>query len=238
MTNIQIDPLVKEQAMHYPGLLPSPLFTWRGRDVFPVWGSEGDDDPQNDPDSEPEEDEDDDAGEGGTGTDEKPVSRAEFDKLRNQLSQADKRRDEAEKKLKEIDDSKKDELTKATERAEELEKQVEQGRGEISELRLQNAFLLADSGITWHDSGDALALAERKGYLEGVVDEDGKVDTKALATKLKEMAKKHPYLVKTGTDSGKGEETPPASGQKVGTKSQKNSKDTGKIPSRYDKYLT
>lgn len=236
MTTIQNDQQAAEQGELTPRAVLAPLFTWRGMDVYPVRGSEDDDSTDDDSDSEPG---DGDAGEGGESGSEgssDTVSREDFLKLQNQLKAADKRRDEAEKRLKKIDDANKDELTKATERAAEFEKQVKERDGEIADLRLQNAFLTAETGITWHDPGDALALAERKGYLEGVVDEDGKVDSKKLGAKLKEMAGKHSYLVKTGADSDNGgEDKPPASGGKVGSKGKK--ADEAKIPDRYNKFL-
>jgi hypothetical protein len=239
MTNILNDQPAKEpQASHAAAML-APLFTWRGMDVYPVWGSEDDDTGAGDnSDSEPNDTDTDDTGssdsEGGSDT----VSRSDFEKLQRQLSAADKKRTDAEKALKKIEDGKKDELTKATERAEELEAQMKERDAENSALRLQNAFLTADTGITWHDPGDALALAERKGYLEGVADEDGKVDSKKLATKLKELAKASPHLVKTGGEESDGEKgtKPPASGSKVGSKGKKTEGDD-KIPERYSRFL-
>lgn len=72
-------------------------------------------------------------------------------------------------------------------------------------MRLQNAFLTAETGITWHDPADALALAERQGYLAEVVNDEGKVDASKLAAKLKELAKAKPHLVKdNGSNNGGG----------------------------------
>lgn len=247
MTNTLLDLLHQDEPASTAGTLLAPLFTWRGRDVYPVFGAEGDgDDAGGEPDGEPDaDDDDDDAGQGDAKDGgETPVSRAEFDQLRKQLSAADKRRDEAEKKLKAIDDAKKDELTKATERAEAAEKQVADQAKELSQMRLHNAFLMADTGITWHDPADALDIAERRGYLKDVVSEDGAVDTKVLGTKLKELAKAKPNLVKDGGSQGpstngtKDQPTKPqATGQKVGSKGTSGNKAEDKVPSRYDKFL-
>lgn len=245
MTNTQYDQLTQEgEPRSLAGTLLAPLFTWRGRDVYPVKGAEGDDDGgTDDPDGEPGDGDDDDAGSGTSGGGSDTVSREDFERLKNQLSAADKGKAALEKRLKEIDDAKKDELTKATERAEELERTVAARDKELADLRMQNAFLTADTGITWHDPADALALAERQGYLAEVVGEDGKVDGAKLRLKLQELAKAKPHLVKddgassNGT-SKKNTDTPPASGGKVGSKGQSGGEKKDKIPSRYSRFLT
>lgn len=239
MTNTQNDqPYAAEGCTTYQDLL-APLFTWRGRDIYSVCGAEGDDGDDDGSDGDPDSDGEDTGGTGATTDGSGTVTREEFDQLRNQLSAADKRRDAAEKKLKDLDDAKKDELTKATERAQELEKTVQQRDKDIAELRLQNAFLTAETGITWHDPADALALAERQGYLAEVVAEDGKVDQGKLKVKLKELAKAKPHLVKTDTapEGSKTKEDPkPPTGQKVGSKGTNGKTGEPALPSRYDKY--
>lgn len=241
-TKTQIDQPLEDVRLHpRTGELLEPLFTWHGGAVWPVLGgADGDDDGDGDPNSESDDDNEDDTGKdtGSDGSD--TVTREDFDKLRNQLRANDKAKSALEKKLKEQDDAKKDELTKATERVTELEKTNASQAKEIADMRLQNAFLTADTGITWQDPGDALALAERRGYLAEVVDEDGKVDSAKLATKLKELAKAKPHLVKSGSDSsdsGSGK-TPPATptGGAVGGKGSKD-KDKGPDLSRYDRFL-
>lgn len=241
MTNTLMDPLGLDDSALRTGTLLEPLFTWQGTAFYPVFGAEGDDDSDADPDGDSDDDdEDDDTGEGeDKGDKERPVTRDEFERLRKQLSASDKNRAAAEKKLKDIEDAKKDELTKATERADELEKARAKDAATISELRLQNAFLMADTGITWHDPSDALALAERKGYLKDVVDDDGEVDEKKLAAKLKELAAAKPHLVKeAGEDDGKGKskESPRPTGQKVGSGKKKQDSNEPDL-SRYDRLL-
>lgn len=193
-----------------------------GRYVWPVMGASPDDPAGGDGggDGEPSGTNDDggkEGQEGGTGSGngndgDKPVSRAEFERLQEHLRQADKKRSDAEAKLKEIEDSKKDELTKAQERLAELEKSSEVKDAEIVQLRLDNAFLGVND-ITWHSKKQALKLAESEGYLEGVI-KDGKVDEKVLASKLKEFAKANDHLVKK---DGSTTATSQASGGAVGS---------------------
>lgn len=235
----QIDqPLTQGKLPAGIGTLLQPLFTWRGRDVYPLFGAEGDGGTDDDQDGDPDGDEDDDSGDGTKDKGSDTVPREDFEKLRKQLSASDKNRTEAEKRLKAIEDSKKDELTKATERAEELEKTVSSQAKELADMRLQNAFLLADTGITWHDPADALALAERQGYLTEVVDDKGAVDAGKLRTKLKELAKAKPHLVKDGKQDqqqDKDKAKQPPTGSKVG-----NSGSGGKSEpdlSRYSRHL-
>lgn len=242
MTNILNDPLAKEHLLQSTGSRLAPLFTWHGKDVYPVFGAEGeDDDTGGAGEGSDGEDGEDEGDNGSSSSSAGTVSREEFEALRKQLSAADKNKSAAEKKLKEIEDSKKDELTKATERVTELEKAHEDDARELAQLRLQNAFLSANTGITWHDPGDALALAERKGYLSEVVKEDGTVDTGKLTAKLKEMAKASPHLVKSGKeeDAGAsgGENKGSATGGKVGSKGSGGGKGTGPDLSRYSRHL-
>lgn len=216
------------------GIRLAPLFQWRGRDVYPMFGAEGEDDGGEGSDSGSRDDGGEDTGEGSTDSGSDTVSREDFEKLRNQLRAADKNRAETEKKLKAIEDGKKDELTKATERAAELEKTVQAQANDLADMRLQNAFLTANTGITWHDPADALALAERQGYLAEVVDDEGKVNGSKLTAKLKELAKAKPHLVKSGTQEQ--QQTPRTpSGSTVGGKN-KGGKDEPDL-SRYSKLL-
>lgn len=235
-TNTLIDQLNPEATLPTgTGAMLAPLFTWQGKAVYPVFGAEGDDDNDGDPDSGPDDDSgDDDTGKSTKDDSSDTVSRKDLDAVINRLKAADRRASEAEKKLKAEEDAKKDELTKATERAAELEKTSAQQAKEIADLRLQNAFLTADTGVTWHDPADALALAERQGYLAEVVDDEGKVITAKLTAKLKELAKAKPHLVKSGKDEqddkdDKGSTAP--TGSKVGGKGK-----AGKDEPNLDRY--
>lgn len=240
MTNTLYDGSTEEAGQHPNiGSRLAPLFTWRGRNVYPLFGAEGDDGDGGDQDSDPDTDAEDDAGEGTSDEGSNAVTREEFDKLRKQLSASDKNRTAAEKKLKEIEDAKKDELTKATERAEAAEKLVQKRDEELAGLRLQNAFLTANTGVSWHDPEDALDVAQKRGYLSEVVSEDGKVDSAKLATKLKELAKAKPHLVKSGAEENdkKKEEPKAPTGQKVGSKVGGGGKKEDELPSRYAKHF-
>lgn len=198
-----------------------PLYVRRdGRFVWPVMGASPDDPSNGGTSGDGEPGEGTEGGtegqQGGTGGDgsegEKPVSRAEFDRLQQHLSEADRKRTAAEQKLKEIEDAKKDDLTKAQEKVQELTEANEAKDKELAKLRLDKAFLSVND-VKWHDPEEALGVAERNGYLEGVV-KDGKVDAKALAGKLKELAKAKAYLVKS---EGGQQQTPPPSGGAVGS---------------------
>lgn len=217
----------------HTGELLKPVYVTKGgRICWPVMGASPDDSSNSGTsgDGEPgtgtgEGESGNESGQGneGAGTSgEATVSREEFERLKGHLSEADKKRSAAEAKLKEIEDAKKDDLTKAQERVAELEKANEESGKEIAQLRLDNAFLRANE-VQWHDPKAALMVAEREGYLEGVI-KDGKVDEKALAGKLKELAKAKAYLVKT--DSGQQQQTPPPSGGAVGS-GGKGGKDNG-----------
>lgn len=240
MTKTTIDPLTKDDAVPSMQDAVKPLFMWHGSPFYLPFGAEGDDDATDDSDSESDDGEDDTTGASDDKEGERPVTRDEFDKLRKQLSASDKNRAAAEKKLADIENAKKDDLTKATDQVTELTKAREADGKVIAELRMQNAFLTADTGITWHDPADALALAERKGYLTEVVDDDGQVDEAKLATKLKELAKAKPHLVKSGSDQGSGSDgsnggQAKPTGQKVGSKRQ-DKKDEPDL-SRYGRFL-
>jgi hypothetical protein len=214
----------------------APLFMWQGQAVYPVFGAEGEGEDGDDSNSDSNDDGTDDTGDGAEGKGAETVTREEFDKLRAQLSAADKNKSAAEKRLKEIEDQKKDELTKATELVAELQKKQASDAKELAELRLQTAFLRSNTGITWHDPADALDVAERRGYLAEVVDEDGKVDEAKLTSKLKELAKAKPHLVKTGSEEqNKDTKKTPPTGSKVGGKSN-TSKDEPDL-TRYDRLL-
>lgn len=185
------------------------------------WMAEEDDDDEKDKDKGDDADAgsaDDDADKGKD--DDEPITREEFERLQRRMKAADQRADAAERKVKEAEDAKKDSLTKAEERAAELEAEVTTLRGEVKTLNLRNAFLTANKH-NWHDPDTALDLAERKGFLEDVMDEDGKVDKKALSKAMDRLAGDHKYLIK---DDDKDDEPGGPSGDPAGRRSS-NSKD-------------
>lgn len=141
----------------------------------------------------------------GANTGNDTVSRAEFDRMRNQLSAADKKREDAEKELKSIKDKDLSELEKAKSDFDEVVKDRDGLKSEVERLRLANAFLSSNT-ITWQNSDVALDIAQSKGYLADVVSEDGTADPKKMGAALKKLADDHKYLVKDqeGDESGGG----------------------------------
>lgn len=128
------------------------------------------------------------------------VSQAEFDKLKNQLSEADRKRAAAESELQKVKDKDLSEKDKAVK---DLQTVTDERDGlvvEVNKLRLANAFLSANT-ITWNDSDVALEIASSKGYLEDAVSDKGEVDGKELAKALEKLSKDKPYLVKSKDDS-------------------------------------
>lgn len=174
----------------------------------------GDDDSDSGADEDPKKDRDSDDTSGADAD--------ELARVRRRMEAADKRASEAEKRLKEQEDAKKDDLTKAQETATELETRVKEQEAEISGLRLRVAFLTANKQ-NWHDDSVALKLAEAEGYLEDVTDEDGSVDKKALKKALERLAKEHPYLVQSEKKDDK--EPPAPSGESAGRRSDNNKDD-------------
>lgn len=147
------------------------------------------------------------------------VSASEFARLKKRMQAADKRASDAEKRAKSFEDKDKSELEKAQGDLKTTSEERDSLRSELKNMRLQVAFLSAND-IQWHDP--ALALSEAN--LEDVMDDEGKVDSKALRASLKQVAKDKPFLVKKEAgdkdegDEGDGE-TPPkdSSGSNVGS---------------------
>lgn len=82
-----------------------------------------------------------------------------------------------------------------------VSRDLTEARNKVDKLTIQNremvtelAFLKSNT-VAWVDPSDALALAQREGLLDDVVDEDGTVDVKALRAGLKDLAKRKPHLV-------------------------------------------
>jgi|SRR5690349_5531444 len=173
--------------------------------VWPFMGGAPTDD-----EDEDKEDEDD-AGDSGTGSkkaddddgdsgsddaDSDKVSKADLEALQKRMKAADRRAEAAEKALKEKTDAEKGELQKAQDDLKEVQAGLEDAQKVINSLRLENAFLTANKH-TWHEPDTALNLAQSAGYLDDVMDEDGKVDKPALTKALDRLAKDKKYLVKT-----------------------------------------
>jgi hypothetical protein len=141
------------------------------------------------------------------------VSRAEFDRLKAQLSQADQKRTAAEQELQQLKDKDLSEKDKAVKDLQTITAERDTLVTEVNKLRLANAFLSANT-ITWADSEVALEIANSKGYLADAVNDKGEVDSKELAKALEKLSKDKPFLVKSQDDSEEDEEEQvPASGQ-------------------------
>ena len=153
---------------------------------------------------------------GGDNTGNDTVSRADFDRLQRQLSEADKKRSTAEQELQKIKDADLSELDKSKKDLQTMTAERDTLQGEVDKLRLANAFLSAND-ISWQDADVALDIAQAKGYLADAVKEDGTVDAKELKKALKKLSDDHKYLVKSSKSSDEDdddeEEEPKPSGR-------------------------
>jgi hypothetical protein len=135
------------------------------------------------------------------------VDRAEYDRRMAQLAAADRKREEAEQKLKALQDAA---LSEEEKRKRDLEAATEQLKAkddEIKGLKLERAFL-KDNTHEWHNPDAALKLVDLSNVAIG---DDGK--TTGLKEALEALAKTHPYLVKpkaTEGETGAGAAAAPA----------------------------
>jgi hypothetical protein len=222
---------------HHPltGMAIEPLWVRPdGKVCWPMMGGAPDDDEDKDKDGDDDgdsgADDDDDDGDDGDGSDDSnkdTISKAEFEALRKRMKAADKRAALAEKKVKEAEDAKKDDLTRASDELTTAQDRIKELEQSLQSLRLSNTFLTANKH-SWHDPDDALDVAQRKGYLEDVVDEEsGEVDKKALGAALDRLAKDKPYLVKpkSGKDADDDKDTKQQPSGHGGPKRSGNNKD-------------
>jgi len=178
-----------------------------GREFYPILGAAEDDDEGSEGDGDEgndegdEDDDTDDSGDGGDDDDAKGGKGAKGDtdkdaitRLEKRMKAADRRASAAEKKVKEYEDANKSELEKAEGKVKESEAKMAELTTTVSQLQLENAFL-RENTHSWADPEDALELAQRRGYLEGVVDEDGDIDRKALKAALDKLAKEKKHLL-------------------------------------------
>lgn len=169
------------------------------------------------------DDDDDDDGDGSDDDDNDTVSKADLLRMEKRMKAADKRASDAEARLRKIDDADKSELQKAQDRVTEVETENTTLKDEVSGLRLQIAFLSANT-VTWHKPSTALRLAQSEGYLEDVVDDDGNVDEKAMKKALDRFARENEYLVNKGgggSGGGSGSSGEPAGGRSKNGKDDK-----------------
>lgn len=226
-----------------------PVYRWRdGRVSYLVQGAdgEGDDsgggsggDDNTDDDGADEDSSEGDKGD-GDGT-QSAVTREEFEALRKRMQAADRAKSEAQKKLDELQNKDKSELDQTKARLQTLEAENAKLREGLTDARLENAFANVE-GIKWKRPGAALKLARADGFLEDVLNEDGDVDERAMARKVKEFAKQHDYMVDGEEKKKDTNQPPPPSGGAVGsTKSGGNGKpggvDDAAIQKRYSRLL-
>lgn len=127
------------------------------------------------------------------------VSQAEYDALRNRLSQADQKRAATEAELKQIRDKDLPALEKATRDLAEAEKARDLALEDLKKTRLENAFV-TDNKYKWKNPRTALKLADLS---KVEVDDDGTV--RNLTAALDALAKAEPYLLEDDTSGGDGD---------------------------------
>lgn len=141
----------------------------------------------------------------GSSTEQETVAKADFEKQKAQLAEADRKRESAEQELKKLQQKDLSELEKAKTEATEATERATALEAENQKLKLANAFL-ANNTITWNNGEVALDIASSKGYMEDVVNDKGVVDAKKLVAALTKLSQDHKYLVKSVDDDGEGDD--------------------------------
>ena len=169
-----------------------------------------------------------DENEGGDGQDPRIQDlNREAARHRHEKKEIQRQLDEANQRLREIEDKDKSELTKATERAAELETENAQLKTGLTQAQVKIAFL-ASNKYEWHNADRALALVDLS---EVTIDEDGKVT--GLDKALEALVKSDPYLVKA-TDGSSDSGPKGSSGAPAGSgKKDKDGANREKLISRY-----
>jgi hypothetical protein len=131
---------------------------------------------------------------------EEVVSKADYEKLLNQLRGNDRQRQELQNQLQQIRDKDLPEAEKLKRDAEAIKAENERLKADLQKRVVENAFL-KDNTVKWHDPSAALRLADMS---QVVVDDDGTVS--GLKKALEDLAKANPWMIDKGTP----ESTPPA----------------------------
>lgn len=131
------------------------------------------------------------------------VTREEYEAVVRRMKAADRRSSELEAADKARVAATQTETERLVAERDELKTYKEAAESNLRNLRIENSFLLANTHA-WVDMEDALRLADLS---EVTIDEDGKVDGKALRKALDDLAKRKPHLVKPAVP---GTTTPPA----------------------------
>lgn len=193
-----------------------------GRPVWPIMGGSGEGEDSVDSGTDGDE------GDGDEETgDEKPKTKSADPKVKELSDENSRRRNENKNlraeldakaaKLKEYEDADKTETDKLTGERDELKQKSEKLAETNYRLSLQVAFL-QNNTHDWHNPKAALRLLD----LDGVeIDDEGEV--KGLDDAIKKLATENPYLLKDKAGKTDDEESgaPPASGQPVSKKAEK-----------------
>jgi hypothetical protein len=169
------------------------------------------------------------AGEGETGSEDKDVKDPEKKRLSDEAAKhrtekkvAEQERDTALAKLKEYEDQNKSELEKAQRDAKEFKEKVTKLETKVSDMVVKLAFFESGSAALFKNAATGLRLID----LDGVtVDDDGKVDVKAIKAKAEALLKEQPYLAADGDSSGSAGET----GSEASGRANNGKKDSSKV---------
>jgi hypothetical protein len=226
-----------------------PVFAHRGADGEDGGADDGDEgDNEEDGDSEDDDADKGDADKSGDDKakkdskkrtidpDEYDAQVAHKDRLKNQLREADKKRDAAEKELTRLKNESLPDKEKAAAELTEITKERDDYKSRFTNLARTNAFLTASAraGVNWHDPEDAQSVG-RKELAELTISDDGEVD--GIDTLVKDLAKRKPHLVKAAKTEGedkdgkedKGRKTNGATGSGVGSRSGKGKSNNGAL---------
>jgi hypothetical protein len=168
-------------------------------------GADGDADDDGDEgeDEDGEGDGDDDKKDDDTDDDDKPkYSTREYDKIKRRMQGADKAKNDALKKLADLQKNGSAELDKQVKaEIDDLRPKAERLQKDNANLRLQLAFVNTRvKGVEWVDPDAALRLIDLSDV--DVDPETGAIDKRDLAAAARRLAKEKPFLVKKAATSG------------------------------------
>lgn len=178
----------------------------------------GEDDADKDTGDAGDEDEDED-GDEGYSKEAFAKLRADFNRVKKHLSNADRRKSAAEKALEEAQRKERSDLENAQADAKRLTDETTAWQARFTGMALTNSFLIESSRakIQWHDPEVAQAAAK---LTDMEVGDDG--DVEGMAEAVKALAKNKPFLVNAaggsaGEENGKTKDDKVVSGSKLGT---------------------
>lgn len=156
------------------------------------------------------------------------VSRADYDALMKRMQAADRRAQAEENARKALEDKDKSEAELAKQRAAEAETKLAEMAQDRKNDKLLNAFL-SDTSVGWHNSTDAFNLL-RTSFMDGVEVDDAGVVT-GLGPAIKKLAKDREYLVKpAGTSEATGNAQ---NGNRKGSDGKDTQKDKEEMQKRF-----